>query len=300
VLNKYPSIFTQNLQKIRGAQRVEKTIRSAKRKSEQLLETLAAKQSGVQAGILVNQDGIQISDQESQALMMMHNEAQNQHYNDNKVIKKLRKKLADQPEKTPLTPMTAPDANVVDSIIDTTLAVAELGSTIIVDTRKYIALMVCQPCETCGDQNPTNKTCSITCPSGFAAQCRITCIECNNTKTHSNEPDGVDLSMCAAAAGIAGGINHYALTRAFAMMGITRQSSRPSYNTYQQKISQSICKTARECTERSLHDVLEYLHLQNNNTLSVSFDVSWSHVRNANEASGEFIFQGRVPGNVSH
>jgi hypothetical protein len=135
VLNKYPSIFTQNLQKIRGAQRVEKTIRSAKRKSEQLLETLAAKQSGVQAGILVNQDGIQISDQESQALMMMHNEAQNQHYNDNKVIKKLRKKLADQPEKTSLTPMTAPDANVVDSIIDTTLAVAELGSTIIVDTK---------------------------------------------------------------------------------------------------------------------------------------------------------------------
>ena len=105
--------------------------------------------------------------------------------------------------------------------------------------------------------------------------------------------------MCAAAAGIAGGINHYALTRAFAMMGITRQPSRPSYNTYQQNLSQSICQTAHECTERSLQNVLECLPLKNNNTLSVSIDVSWSHVRNANEASGEFIFQGQVPGKLN-
>jgi hypothetical protein len=160
--------------------------------------------------------------------------------------------------------------------------------------------MLSQPCKTCGNRDPTSKKCDISCPSGFATQCHITCIGCNSTEVHSNEPDGVDLSMSAAAAGIAGGINHYELTRALAIMGITRQPWWKSYNAYQQKLCQSICKTARECTDKALHDVITHLKKENNNTLSVSFDVSWSHVRNANEASGEFIFQGRVPGKINY
>jgi hypothetical protein len=85
VLDKFPNIFAENHQKIKGAHRVEQTIRSAKRKHEQLVESLAAKETGIQAGVLVNQQGIHLTPLESQALVVMHNEFQNQHHNDNKL-----------------------------------------------------------------------------------------------------------------------------------------------------------------------------------------------------------------------
>jgi hypothetical protein len=226
----------------------------------------------------------------------MNQELQNKNYNSQRTIKKLRQDLNTYNEGVTSSSKPLPTAVEIDSIVDAALATTDLGSTIVVDTRKYMTLLLSTPCPTCLDINPINKIINVTCPSGMAVQSRVTCNECKKAETHSNEPEEVDLSMCAAAAGLAGGVNHYALTKIFAMMGITRQPSQRSFHKYQQTLSPVICQAAKESAAQELDNVLEYLKKTNKKTLSVSFDVSWSHARNANEASGEFIFQGNLPG----
>ena len=300
VVKKYPDVFAEQKQELKAAEQTERTMRTVKRKSEQVISSLASEQIGIQAGVLVKQQGIAMSSQESQALIVMNQELQNQYYNNQRTIKKLRKNIDAYNEDVGSSSMPLPTAAEINSMVDTALATTNLGSTIIVDTQKYMTLLLTTPCTTCLDINPVNKRIHVTCPSGMALQCRVTCNSCKKAEIHSNEPDGVDLSMCAAAAGLAGGVNHYALTKVFAMMGITHQPSQPSFHKYQQELSPVICQAAKESAAKALDDVLEYLKQANKKTLSVSFDVSWSHVRNANEASGEFIFQGNLPGMYYH
>jgi hypothetical protein len=296
VAKKYPSIFADQKQELKAAEQTERAIRTVKRKSEQVLSNIDNESIAIQAGVLVKQQGIAMSSQESQALIVMNQELQKQKYNSQRTIKKLRQNMDAYNEDASSSSRPLPTATEIDTIVDSALATAELGSTIIVDTRKYMTLLLSTPCPTCLDINPINKTVNVTCPSGMVVNCRVTCNECKKAETHSNEPDGVDLSMCAAAAGLVGGVNHYALTKVFAMMGITRQPSKPSFHKYQQMLSPVICQAAKESAAEALKNVLDYLKQINRKTLSVSFDVSWSHARNANEASGEFIFQGSLPG----
>ena len=237
-----------------------------------------------------------MSAQESQALIVMNKELQNQQKNDQCSVKKLNVKANIAATEQPETFAQLPTSLEIENSIDTALATAEVGSTVIVDTRKYIFLVLSKACKTCFDANPINKMCQITRVAGLSLECRVTCSVCGKAEEYSNEPDGIDLSMCAAAAGIAGSINRYALSRVLAMLGITRQPSRTTFHQDQQKLSPLICKAAKNSAANALQDVLSYLLQINKKTLSVSFAVSWSHVRNANEASGEFIFQGKVPG----
>jgi hypothetical protein len=294
VLTKYPSIFTDDRCKLKAAERVERSIRSVKRKSEQVVANLVTEQVGIQAGILVNQQGIVMSSKESQALIVMNQELRNQHQNDLRTLKKLRATVIEHDQEVELPPQPMPVE--IDSILDTLLINSELGSTIVVDTRKYISLVLSKPCSKCIDTNLTNKMCQITRENGLAVDLRVTCLLCNKAELHSNEPDGVDLSCCAAAAGLVGGINRNSLTRAFAIIGLTKQPGKSTFHQHQDKLIQPICNTAKECTSNMLCQVVTHLKSINQPSLPVSFDVSWSHVRNAKEASGEFIFQGKLPG----
>jgi hypothetical protein len=298
VLTRYPTIFVDQCRELKAAAQLERSIRSAKKRSEQVAASLDTEQSGIQAGVMVNQQGIIISGQESQALVVMNKELQNRHKNDQRVIKKLKANVAAAEEQveTVLTPL--PTSIEIDTKIDTVLATAEVGSTIVVDTRKYIFLVLSKACKTCFNANPVKKTCQITRATGLSLECRVTCSNCGKAEEYSNEPDGVDLSMCAAVAGIAGAVNRYALSRVLATLGVTKQPSRTTFHKHQQKLSPVICQAAKQCAADALQEVLRHLQKTHKETLSVSFDVSWSHVRNATEASGEFIFQGKVPGKL--
>jgi len=270
-------------------------VRTVKRKNEAIMAQLGNSQQAIQAGTLVNQHGVNLSAQESQALIVMTQELKSEKYNHQRTIKKLRSTIAqyDEPNETMEareTPMN------INSLVDAALATIDVGSTIMIDTRKYISLVLSQPCETCGEANPLNKKSNLTCPTGFAVQCRVTCTACNGTTSHSNESEKVNFAMCAAAAGLVGGINRNALARVFGMMGITKQPGKTSFHNYQDRLIQPICKAAKKSAANALEQVITYLKSSNQITMAVSFDVSWSHVRNAKEASGEFIFQGKIPG----
>ena len=77
-----------------------------------------------------------MSAQESQALIVMNKELQNKHKNDQRYTKKLKANIAatEQPE----TFAQLPTSLEIDNSIDTALATAEVGSTVIVDTRRDV------------------------------------------------------------------------------------------------------------------------------------------------------------------
>ena len=136
VLARYPTIFDEHRRELRAAAETERSVRSAKRKNEQVVASLDTEQVGIQAGVLVNQWGIRMSAQESQALIVMNKELQNKHKNDQRSIKKLKANIAatEQPE----TFAQLPTSLEIDNSIDTALATAEVGSTVIVDTRRDV------------------------------------------------------------------------------------------------------------------------------------------------------------------
>ncbi|PKC55159.1 hypothetical protein RhiirA1_403094, partial [Rhizophagus irregularis] len=53
---------------------------------------------------------------------------------------------------------------------------------------------------------------------------------------------------------------------------------------------------AEKSANQALRLACEYIKNIDEKILPISFDVSWSHVRNANQASGEFIFAKKLDG----
>jgi hypothetical protein len=53
VANKFPDIFAEQKQELKAAERTERTVRTVKRKNEQVISNPASEQIGIQAGELV-------------------------------------------------------------------------------------------------------------------------------------------------------------------------------------------------------------------------------------------------------
>ena len=70
-----------------------------------------------------------------------------------------------------------------------------------------------------------------------------------------------------------------------------------SYHQYQAQMFSNIIKMAEESAYLALLNTLKYLKEEKKtNILPVGFNYSWSHARNTNQASSEFIFLENLPG----
>ncbi|CAG8812835.1 36442_t:CDS:2, partial [Gigaspora margarita] len=101
------------------------------------------------------------------------------------------------------------------------------------------------------------------------------------------------------AAVLVGGIIYHSLQSILLCIGITSQSCRKNYFLYQTPLFSYLVTNAKESTLFWLEKALDFMKQKNVNYLPVSFDCSWSHGRNARQASGELIFQEFIPG-ISH
>ncbi|CAJ0846559.1 11310_t:CDS:1, partial [Entrophospora sp. SA101] len=84
------------------------------------------------------------------------------------------------------------------------------------------------------------------------------------------------------------------LETGLAFMGITSQSCSKSYFQYQGDYYDPIKNMAREVISSALNKVIEKSKEEGKKNIPCSFDVSWSHVRNAPQASGELIYDGYI------
>ena len=132
---------------------------------------------------------------------------------------------------------------------------------------------------------------------GYGLTCTIDCKTCGTITTHNNQPTGVNFSHCIAGSTLATGLNRQAFSTALMILGITHQSCKRSYHHYQSQMFDFIIEKAQNSAQIALTNALDYL--ENNRKekiIPIGFDCSWSHVRNANRASGEFLCLENIPG----
>src|SRR6185369_10269477 len=109
----------------------------------------------------------------------------------------------------------------------------------------------------------------------------------------------MNYSKAISATGLIAGLNQEELRTALAFMGVTSQPSRASYWQYQGQLFDKIEKMADDVVNLALIKSIEKVKNEGKKSLCCGFDVSWTHVRNAYQASGELIFDGFVEG-MSH
>ncbi len=117
---------------------------------------------------------------------------------------------------------------------------------------------------------------------------------------YSNEDSGVKYSHLVAGATLAGGMNRNSFQTALAAIGVTNQCSKRSYHNYQNHMYKPIIESAKQSSKTILLEILDHLEdiylPGQEKVLSIGFDCSWLHSRNAHQASGEFLYLGDLPG----
>ncbi|CAG8611358.1 15857_t:CDS:2, partial [Dentiscutata erythropus] len=266
VHEKYPWLF-QNYHNTMQAFQKETTLRkSLQKESQQIDFSLRHKEPYIENGIILEANGKHLTSKETQALII----------------------IKDQ----------------------------QLGSTILIDTKQYLTLVLTQACSNCFQTNQKWKITKL----GLTVKCISKCRECKSYIVFNNEAEGMNYTLAYAAAGLVGEVTRHALQTILASFGITSQICEKIYNTYQSRLFSRIIDGAKKSAELALRRCIEFINLSENpefriqvlsnqykddletnsnyqvvKRFPVGFDTSWSHCRNANQESGEFIFQSAIP-----
>ncbi|CAH1767797.1 839_t:CDS:2 [Entrophospora sp. SA101] len=177
--------------------------------------------------------------------------------------------------------------------VQKTIEENKFGSTILVNTEQYLTNIFIQPCLTCHNLDLSKKKLKVN-KIGYNLQITINCKMCQGITEYNNELPGTKFSLLAAGAGLVGGVNRRQLQTIFSMMGVTTQSSKGHYYDRQNEYLKSINNEAEVSAQIALTKAIAYIKAKGERILPASFDCSWSHCRNANQASGELIFQGNL------
>jgi hypothetical protein len=280
----------------------EKTLfHSLKRKSDALENIIVDNEkSSVVCGIKLEESGKNIMPKSAQALMIVCEENKSALYNANRNFKRLKTKItqlqnekSDSSSETNLKQKYEEIKVSVNNILDE----KKLGSAIFISTEQYLSLVLSNPCSYCYNTNIQNKSYHTSC-IGFKIKIDIDCLLCKTIDSYSNQSKDINFSQLVAAATLAGGINHYAMQTALAVIGVTTQSCSRSYHQYQSQMFPTIISKANESAKQALNAAIAHANAKEKKSLSVGYDCSWSHSRNAGQASGEFIYLDELEGKL--
>ena len=179
--------------------------------------------------------------------------------------------------------------------IKKTIEETNIGSTIFVNTEQYLTSIYTQPCLTCHNRDLSKKKLDVY-RIGYNLQIKIKCKICQKTLEYSNELPNAQFSSLIAGAGLVSDVNRQQLQNILSIIGITAQSSKGYYHNKQNEYLAKINIEAEKSAQMALTKAIEHIKAKGERLLPTSFDCSWSHCRNANQASGELIFQGNLDG----
>ncbi|EXX53255.1 Sgs1p [Rhizophagus irregularis DAOM 197198w] len=267
-------------------------IRSLKRKSDEL-EKFCSTEETIVCGIKLEEKGKIINPKFTQALMVMHEKDKSALYNANRNIKRLKIKIAQfQDEKSNLnnkTEILNQKSERIKKSVNDILDEKKLGSTILISTEQYLSLILSHPCNHCNNTDLQNKSYHVS-YVGFNITIDVSCQLCGTIDSYSNQSKGINFSHLIAASALASGVNRHAMQTALAVMGITTQSCKQSYHRYQSQMFPTIISKAEESARQALDAAMAHANTKEKKSFVVGFDCSWSHSRNAGQASGEFIY----------
>jgi hypothetical protein len=163
-------------------------------------------------------------------------------------------------------------------MIEKLIQKGKLGSTILISTNIFLELILKQPCISCYNMDFSNCKSKIN-VNGLGIRITSTCLLCSNITEYCNERSGDDFSKCLTGTALVGGVNREELRSMLALLGITRQNGPQQYFNKQEEFFQGLYQAADMSAENALEAVCEKLQNNNQDILEVSFDCSWSHVR---------------------
>lgn len=269
----------------------EKMVGVIQKKGNKLQRELeiTSSDSLVCEGLLVTTEKKNVDYKDFMALLIEHKRTKQQLYNANRQIKRLKEKLNkfehEQDEE---------DENqdeLLQRTINDILEESKLGSTILINTEKFLSLILQQSCSYCGEIHLLNKKITVS-TAGFVVKIHVKCKLCKTVSEFINKSE-TNFNACVAAAGLVGGTNRQSLQMILACVGITLQLGKTIFHQYQGKTFKEIIKASQTSADIVLRKVIEHHKTQGKQIIPISFDCSWSHVRNAQQASGEMIYDGR-------
>ncbi|CAG8769607.1 46316_t:CDS:10, partial [Gigaspora margarita] len=297
VATHYPNYFSEYQQLIK-AQNYEASLRTKLKRKASEISTLIENEKetpgiSMRFDILLEKEGKTLPPESIQALMLDHKESKVKIRNLSRQITHLKQRIEQLENELEQSTMIPDDDNLLEDKIKDVIKSNQLGSTMLVSTHQYLSLVLTQPCPNCSNKNLLNKTWNIS-SIGFRVNSIIECIKCNSTYEHTNEKE-IQFSKAVAASGLASGLSRNAIQSSLATIGVTSQISKKTYHKYQKMYFTPLIACAKSSTTQALEKCIEYALSQNKEALAVGFDCSWSHVRNAHQASGKFICQEMPP-----
>ncbi|CAB4428237.1 unnamed protein product [Rhizophagus irregularis] len=273
-------------------------IRSLKRKSDEL-EKFCNNEENIVCGIKLEEKGKIIDPKFTQALMVMHEKDKSALYNANRNIKRLKTKVAVfQNKRSNLdnkTDLINQKSEKIKKSVNDILDEKKLGSTILISTEQYLSLILSHPCNHCYNTDLQNKSYHVS-YVGFNITIDIDCQICGTIDSYSNQSKGINFSHLVVASALVSGINRHTIQTALAVMGITTQSCKQAYHKYQSQIFPTIISKAEESARQALDAAIVHANTKEKKSFVIGFDCSWSHSRNAGQASGEFIYLDNLEG----
>ncbi|CAG8776853.1 21522_t:CDS:2, partial [Gigaspora margarita] len=303
---KYSNIFDLEYRHYKAEKEINTIIKSAKRDADHLEAEI---EQGNQPNLVLNLQKSNINSVLIQALGNKITKTQNQlNYTKKRLRRSYNKIISLQEslennssndsessdiEKDQDSLSITSETSELQEIIDAMIAKSKLGSSLFVSTNTFLELIINQPCSACFNTDIATKKYQIT-ARGFSVKINITCNKCSTTMFHKNEAAGIDYSKLVAGAGLVGGVNKEEWTTMLCACGITRQSGRMQYFQKQETFFQKIQESAENSANFALHAACKQIQAQNKHMLEVSFDNLWSHIREASQASGEFIYNRNI------
>ncbi|CAJ0824998.1 4075_t:CDS:2 [Entrophospora sp. SA101] len=304
VIQKHPEAFTNLIdKKILKAEKMTKSVQNRmKRKGGLIVKeiinsdggTSSHKLTDVKSGVMVDVDGLEIDKDTAQGLLVGYVEYRQKYYQTNKKLKQAKETVIRAHKTTNKNDDDLIEQEYIDAAVQQAIQNNSLGSTIFINMREYFKLLLGQPCMNCKNKSIDNKIWEIY-NVGFSIKTTIRCLMCDSIAEYSNEPLNPNFSLLVAGSSLVTGLNRQQNETFLASMGITNQICKRTFHNNQKKFFQTLTLEAGESVKDALMTCISHVKSLNQNILSVSFDTSWSHVQNANQASGEFIFQGNHP-----
>ncbi|CAG8653933.1 16532_t:CDS:2, partial [Dentiscutata heterogama] len=176
VTRHYPHIFDQYNKTIKAFQKETKLENTVKRVARELDNKMDENELQITNRILLERQGKYLTPQETQALIVKYNELVQKNYILNRKIHRLQQKITELTNDNEQFD-TEKNSSKLLEIIEENINKVKLGSTIFVDSKKYLLLVFSQPCINCGN-NQISKRTHIVDTIGFSVKCQIICHLC--------------------------------------------------------------------------------------------------------------------------
>ncbi|RIA79877.1 hypothetical protein C1645_745629 [Glomus cerebriforme] len=253
----------------------------------------------VKSDLIFSTSGYKLTPRQSQALVFKFYSIQNKLYQANKRLKRAQnnleklKTLSPSPKQNEIKKQK----ELLDEKINQLKNEENLGSSIICSTKSFLSLILTQQCS-CGNNDILQKKCKIS-SGGLSVKVVIQCKKCKETSSFQNEPSNMNYTKVFATATLCSRLNRQEFQNAMLTIRIMKLPCKAIYHRYQKSMDKNIKNVALENAKKALYASIDDAKKKGKNVLTVEFDISWSHVRNTLQASGEFIYH-EIPEGYTH